>query len=753
MSFFPSKSHHGGNATGAGVALLVAFSSAWAVDWAAPPDPLILPAPREQHIEFVPVFLQADDPVGGTAKFLMGMGGQSINESPTEVEVGGSFRTTRDGTADWFFYMAKTEVTANLFNAVMRSAGQPAKQFSGAGDLPAVGLTYLEVQNFLDAYNRWLSNKAGDVLPADEDGLKAFLRLPTEQEWEFAARGGRKVSAGEFSRKTPYGEEPLEEFEWFSGPSSSHNELQPAGKLKPNSLGLHDMLGNASEMTGSPFQLKAGQGPTGGLVKRGGNFRTRPEDLRSSLRGEFAQYDVSGDNKGVPELGFRLVLAAPIFSDIARVEELENLMAQDSAELISSEENAVNAKSGLINRRLESPSHYPWKTNILAKLFFVGEPIDLGIKNSKPRGHSFRSQSVWDKDWIGNYGGVDDPDPGKRRGYIPLAFVPRQNPFYVALPYNDVGEGATKPEAPRVIPWFRAAFVRAGRSVCKGRWVVIRHRGREAYAQWEDCGPFRTDHWQYVFANRRPLPEGDNEPASAIKIGLSSIDSGPGICVSPAVRDYLGLDGTALCDWRFVEFREVPRGPWDQYGDNNTFVILRRRSELRSESSSDAQQNNKEAKSIRAPFGMKWGSSPASIKQNLDKASAKIIHREVNADSREIWSVDGIRQEGLTLTRFFFSESGLEEIRLHYERSGWSHDRILRWVQVVKQQADGKYGMPASVSPGNTEGDGKILAAWRWTSGESSLLLLHYLSNEDGRSADQVVLGYTRNLQQPVSAN
>jgi len=83
MSFFPSKSHYGGNPTGASIALLVAFSRAWAVDWGAPPDPLVLPAPREQHVEFVPVFLQADDPVRGTAKFVMGMSGQSINESPT----------------------------------------------------------------------------------------------------------------------------------------------------------------------------------------------------------------------------------------------------------------------------------------------------------------------------------------------------------------------------------------------------------------------------------------------------------------------------------------------------------------------------------------------------------------------------------------------------------------------------------------------------------------------------------------------
>lgn len=88
------------------------------------------------------------------------MGGQSINESPMEVEVGGSFRATRDGAVDWFFYMAKTEVTADFFNAVMRSTRQPAKQFPGEGDLSVVGLTYPEVSNFLGAHNRWLFNKA-----------------------------------------------------------------------------------------------------------------------------------------------------------------------------------------------------------------------------------------------------------------------------------------------------------------------------------------------------------------------------------------------------------------------------------------------------------------------------------------------------------------------------------------------------------------------------------------------------------------
>ncbi len=202
---------------------------------------------------------------------------------------------------------------------------------------------------------------------------------------------------------------------------------------------------------------------------------------------------------------------------------------------------------------------YPWKRQIVTTVFWVGEQP---TQNNPTPNH----KSSWDTEWARNFGGYDDPNPLMRRNFIPVRFIPRQNPFYVALPYNDVTRGTTKPEAPRVIPWFREAFQRVGQSVCKGRWVAIRFGRRICFAQWEDCGPFRTDHWQYVFGNQRPLP---------------NLNQGAGLDVSPAVRDYLGLRGKDVTDWKFVEFRDVPNGPWALYGDNNTFVINRRRTDLR----------------------------------------------------------------------------------------------------------------------------------------------------------------------------
>ena len=159
--------------------------------------------------------------------------------------------------------------------------------------------------------------------------------------------------------------------------------------------------------------------------------------------------------------------------------------------------------------------------------------------------------SSWDKEWSKSYGGLDDPNPSHRSDYAPANFTLLQNLFYCALPYNDKVATGHRPEASRVVRWLNEAYQGPGVSVCKDRWIAIRKGNRVAYAQWEDAGPFRTDHWQYVFGNERPKP---------------NLNKGAGLDVSPAVRDYLGLNDTDLTDWQFVELKDVPRGPWSKLG-------------------------------------------------------------------------------------------------------------------------------------------------------------------------------------------
>ncbi len=203
--------------------------------------------------------------------------------------------------------------------------------------------------------------------------------------------------------------------------------------------------------------------------------------------------------------------------------------------------------------RAATEALYPWRRGITATVFWVGE--DASANNP-----THNRASAWDTEWQKNFGGYDTPDRTARtRDFCPHGFTPQLNPFYVALPYNDrIDWRSTKPSAPRVVPWFDRVFEREGQSVCHNRWVAIHHGGRVCFAQWCDVGPFETDDWAYVFGNARPKNTKNN---------------GAGIDLSPAVRDYLGIaGGRATVDWRFVEVREIPVGPWRKYGENNYFV-------------------------------------------------------------------------------------------------------------------------------------------------------------------------------------
>ena len=70
-----------------------------------------------------------------------------------------------------------------------------------------------------------------------------------------------------------------------------------------------------------------------------------------------------------------------------------------------------------------------------------------------------------------------------------------------------------------------------------------------------------------------------------------NINHGAGLDVSPAVRDFLGLTGMDVTSWRFVDFPDIPPGPWSYYGDNNDFVMSARRNTERVVSRADNDGN------------------------------------------------------------------------------------------------------------------------------------------------------------------
>ncbi len=198
---------------------------------------------------------------------------------------------------------------------------------------------------------------------------------------------------------------------------------------------------------------------------------------------------------------------------------------------------------------------YPWRMNIVVTVFWIGELP--GPNNPTPN-----NKSSWDGKWQANFGGYDNPDPTARiashatNDFRPKAFIPKLNPFYIALPYNDIaGWGRHKAEASRVIPWFARMNPQPGQTVLKGRWIEMWDGRRSCFAQWEDCGPWVTDDWEYVFNGKKPR---------------NSRNSGAALDISPAIRDYLGLASGRRVHWRFVEDAEVPHGPWKKYAQPRT---------------------------------------------------------------------------------------------------------------------------------------------------------------------------------------
>lgn len=183
-------------------------------------------------------------------------------------------------------------------------------------------------------------------------------------------------------------------------------------------------------------------------------------------------------------------------------------------------------------------------------VFWVGETA------SDANAHIDNISSAWNETWQKSYGGYDDPHD--RCGFFPCNFTPKQNPFYFALPYDDLVSqvGTRKENAHKVIPWYDEDNAVPYESVLENHWIKVAHDGHICYGQWKDVGPISTNDHEYVFGDFK-TPKNN--------FGLQA-----GLDVSPALRDCLGFSGSAQTKWKFVDARDVPEGPWTVIisGDN-----------------------------------------------------------------------------------------------------------------------------------------------------------------------------------------
>ncbi|MCI6822799.1 MAG: SUMF1/EgtB/PvdO family nonheme iron enzyme [Bacteroidales bacterium] len=167
------------------------------------------------------------------------------------------------------YYIGQTEVTQELWQAVMGS--NPA-EFEKGPTLPVYYVSWNDCQEFISKLNRLTGGR---------------FRLPTEAEWEYAARGGNKSRGYKYS-----GSDDLDIVAWYD--DNSGNKVHPVASKLPNELGLYDMSGNMYEWcsdrygdySSSPQTNPSGPSSGSNRVVRGGCYFSDESYSRSANRSD-----------------------------------------------------------------------------------------------------------------------------------------------------------------------------------------------------------------------------------------------------------------------------------------------------------------------------------------------------------------------------------------------------------------------------------------------------------------------------------